>query len=97
MEKIVKISWVLWLSIRKYGANYRYYRKTRCSNSFEVVWLGLRISVGRPWHKTVVEYEVLNSYGRQVEGIEKVNKQNLDAPGFRIRMPKKKYILPNKK
>jgi hypothetical protein len=91
MIKTAKISWVLWLHIERYRTNY--YRKVRGANYFEFVKFGFRVSIGMPWNIHVVKYEVLNSYGRQVEGLEKTNKEILLAPGFRIRMPKVKYIL----
>lgn len=91
MIKIVKVSWVFWLHIERYRTDY--YRRVRGANYIEFVKFGFRVSIGMPWNIHVVKYEVLNSYGRQVEGLEKTNKEILLAPGFSIRMPKIKYIL----
>lgn len=91
MRKIVKISWVFWITIERYRTNY--YRAVRCANSFEFVKFGFRVSWGMPWAKSFVRYECLNSYGIGVEGIEKNNKEMLSAPGFKIKMPKVKYII----
>jgi hypothetical protein len=91
MKKIIKLRWVLWFHIQKYDTNY--YRNTKGANFFEFVRWGYKISIGMPWAKPFVEYEVLNSYGIGVKGIEKNNKDIISAPGFKILMPAIKYTL----
>ena len=73
-----KIPWVFWINVSIRREWFSYWWKTRGSNFVEYqVWI-FKISIGRPWLRSVVESKI-RDYGN-IDTILETNKTNLNAP-----------------
>lgn len=88
----VKLKWVFWFRVEKWRTDFR--TKIRGANYIEFWLYFFRISIGMPWAKAFVEYEVGHPLGIGVKGIEKNNNEILrNCKSIRVYMPSKKYTL----
>lgn len=91
-NEVVKVGWIFYFSIRKISDKTISY-KTRGANFFSFICKGYALHIGMPYSKAFVKYHVHNSYGLGVAGLERENEAMLSADGFKLKMPKKKYVL----
>jgi hypothetical protein len=78
IRKLSSLPWVFWINISIRREWFSYWWKTRGSNFAEYqVWI-FKISIGRPWLRSVVESKI-RDYGG-VETILKTNEANLKNP-----------------
>ena len=70
-----KIQWVFWLTIEK-RQWFKKFWKSRSANSMDIQILNYRISIGMPWHKTVIEMAGINYPLEGIDHMLKTNEQN---------------------